>query len=147
MMILVDMSYCSTNTKRRRMDLSARQKNTSCNDNMIKPASKKTTKYQMSYGQIRYLMKRLSTALDSKLKQGRPPKYCRMCHRELRKLIGSQLERRPLENKYMKGRNITEQRCDKRKNFSSAKESSKTRKCSPLSSVAAKEVHANNKTE
>ena len=147
MMILVDMSYCSTNTKRRRMDLSARQKNTSCNDDMIKPASKKSTKYQMSYGQIRYLMKRLSIALDSKLKQGRPPKYCRMCHRELRKVIGSQLERRPLENKHMKGRNTTEQRRDKRKNFSSAKESSKTRKCSPLSSVAAKEVHANNKTE
>ena len=57
MMVLVDMSYCSTNTKRRRMDLSARQKNTSCNDDMIKPASKKSTKYQMSYGQIRYLMK------------------------------------------------------------------------------------------
>ena len=147
MMALVDMSYCSTNTKRRRMDLSARQKNTSCNDDMIKPASKNSTKYQMSYGQIRYLMKRLSTALDSKLKQGRPPKYCRMCHRELRKLIGSQLERGPLENKYMKGRNIMEQRCDKRKNFSSAKESSKTRKCRPLSSVAAKQVHANNKTE
>ena len=50
-----------------------------------------------------------------------------MCHRELRKLIGSQLERRSLENKYMMGRNITEQRCDKRKNFSSAKENSKTR--------------------
>ena len=93
------------------------------------------------------LMKRLSTALDSKLKQGRPPKYCRMCHRELRKLIGSQLERRPLENTYMKGGHITEQRCDKRKNFSSAKKNSKTRKCSPLSSVAATEVHANNKTE
>ena len=147
MMVLVDMSYCSTNTKRRRMDLSARQKNTSCIDDMIKPASKKSTKYQMRYGQIRYLMKRLSTALDSKLKQGRPPKYCRVCHRELCKLIGSQLERGPLENKYMKGRNITEQRCDKRNNFSFAKESCKTRKCSPLSSVAAKEVHANNKTE
>ena len=147
MMVLIDMSYCSTNTKRRRMDLPARQKNTRCNDDMITPASKKSTKYQMSYGQIRYLMKRLSTALDSKLKQGRPPKYCRMCHRELRKLIGSQLERRPLENKYMKGTNITEQRCDKRKNFSPTKENSKTRKYSPLSSVAAKEVHANNKTE
>ena len=83
MMVLVDMSYRSTNTKRRRMDLSARQKNASCNDDMIKPASKKSTKYQMSYGQIRNLMKRLSTALDSKLKQGRPPKYCRMCHRVL----------------------------------------------------------------
>ena len=104
MMVLVDMSYCSSNTKRRRMDLSARQKNTSCNDDMITPASKRSTKYQMSYGQIRYLMKRLSTALDSRLKQGRPQKYCRMCHRELCKLIGSQLERRPLEKKYMKGK-------------------------------------------
>ena len=125
------------------MDLSARQKNTSCNDDMITPASKRSTKYHMSYGQIRYLMKRLSTALDSKLKQGRPPKYCRMCHRELRKLI----ERRSLEKKCMKGRNITEQRCDKRKDFSAAKENSKTRKCSPLSSVATKVVHSNNKTE
>ena len=112
MMVLVDTSYCSSNTKRRRMDLSARQKNTSCNDDMITPASKRSTKYQMSYGQIRYLMKKLSTASDSKLKQGRPPKYCRMCHRELCQLIGSQLERRPLEKKNMKGRNITEQRCD-----------------------------------
>ena len=83
-------------------------------------------------------MKRLSTALDSKLKQGRPPKYCRMCHRKLRKLIGRQLESNPLERKYMKERNITEQRCDKRKNFSSAQENSKTKQCSPLSSVAAK---------
>ena len=74
---------------------------------MITPASKRSTKYYMSYALIRYLMKRLSTALDSKLKQGRPPKYCRMCHRELRKLIGRQLEREPLEKKYVKERNIT----------------------------------------
>ena len=147
MMGLIDNPYCSLNTKRRRMDLSASQKNTSCNDDMITPVSKRSTKYHMSYGQIRYLMKRLSSALDSKVKQGRPPKYCRMCHRELRKLIGNQLERMPLEKKYMKRRNIMEQRYDKRKNFSSAKENSKTRKCSPLSSVAAKEVHASNKTE
>ena len=59
-------------------------------------------------------MKRLSTALDSKLKQGRPSKYCRMCHRELCKLIGNQRERRSLEKKCTKGRNIAEQRCDKR---------------------------------
>ena len=65
MMVLVDMSYCSMNTKRRRMDLSARQKNTSRNDDMIKPASKKSTKYQMSCGQIRYLMKRLSWIVNS----------------------------------------------------------------------------------
>ena len=146
MMVLVDTSYCSSNTTRGKMDLSARQKNTSCNDDTKTPASKRSTKYYMSYGQIRYLTKRLSTALDSKLKQGRPPKYCRMCHRELRKLIGNQPERMPIEKKCMNGRNIIEQRCDKRKNFSSAKENSKTRKCSPLSSVAAKEVHANNKT-
>ena len=82
----------------------------------------------MSYGQIRYLMKRLSTAVDSKLKQGRPPKYCRMCHRELRKLIGRQLERDSLEKKYMKGRNITEQRCDKRKNYFSAKREQQNKK-------------------
>ena len=99
------------------MDLSVRQKYTSCNDDIIKPASKKSTKYQMGYGQIRYLMKRLSTALDSKLKQGRLPKYCRMCHRELRELIGNQLDRRPLENKYMKGRNITEQNVIKKRIF------------------------------
>ena len=86
---LIENPYYSLNTKRRRMDISARQKNTSCNDDMKTPASKRSTKYHMSYGQIRYLMKRLSTALDSKLKQGRPPKYCRMCHRELHKLIGN----------------------------------------------------------
>ena len=47
MMVLVDMSYCSSNTKRRRMDLSARQKNTSCNDDMIAPGSKRSTKYEL----------------------------------------------------------------------------------------------------
>ena len=52
-----------------------------------------------------------------------------------------------LEKKCMKVRNIMEQRCDKRKNLSSAKENSKTRKCSPLSSVATKEVQANSKEQ
>ena len=47
----------------------------------------------------------------------------------------------------MKGRNITGQSLDKRYNISSAKNNGKTRKCSPLSSVAAKEVHINNTTE
>ena len=54
------------------MNISAIKKNTSCNDDMITPTSKRSTKYYMSNAQIRYLMKRLSTALDSKLKQGRP---------------------------------------------------------------------------
>ena len=94
MVVLIDNLYCSLNTTRRQIDLSARQNNTSCNDDMITPASKTAKNI---YGLIRYLMKRLSTALDSKLKQGRPPKYCKMCRRELRKMIGKQLERRALE--------------------------------------------------
>ena len=49
MMVLVDTSYCSSNTTRRRMDLSARQKNTNCNDDMKIPASKRSTKYHISY--------------------------------------------------------------------------------------------------
>ena len=49
---LTDNPYCSLNTKRRRMDISAIQKNTSCNDDMITPASKRSTKYHMSYAQI-----------------------------------------------------------------------------------------------
>ena len=40
-----------------------------------------------------------------------------MCHRKLRKLTGSQLERRPLDKKYTKGRNTREQRYDERKDF------------------------------
>ena len=84
------------------MDLSERQKDTSCNYDMITPSTKRSTKYHMSTGQIRYL----STALDSKLKQGRLPKNCRMCHRELRKVIGIQQERLSIEKKYVNERNI-----------------------------------------
>ena len=92
----------------------------------------------MSYGPIRYLIKKkLSTALYSKLNQGKPPKYCRMCQSELRKPMGRQLEKGSLEKKYMKGRCITEQKCDKRKINSCTKKNSQKRKCSPLSCVAA----------
>ena len=49
---MIDNLYCSLNTKRRRMDISAIKKNTSCNDDMITPASKRSTKYYMSYAQI-----------------------------------------------------------------------------------------------
>ena len=65
----------------------------------------------------------------------------------LRKMIGRQLERESLEKKNVRGSIITEQIYDKRDIFSSAKEKSKTRKNSPLSCVAAKEVHTDNKTE
>ena len=40
------------------------------------PVSQKPSKYRASYAQIRHLMKRLSIALSSKLKEGRPRKYC-----------------------------------------------------------------------
>ena len=46
--------------------------------------SQKPRKYMASYAQIRYLMKRLSTALSSKLREGRPRKYCKRCGLELR---------------------------------------------------------------
>ena len=90
----MDNIYCSLNTTRRKMYLSARQNDTSCNIDMITSTSKISIKCHMSYGQIRYLMKRLSTAVKSNFKQGRPPMYCRICHRDLRKMMGRQLEMR-----------------------------------------------------
>ena len=48
------------------------------------PISQKPSKYKASYAQICYLMKRLSTALSSKLREGRPRKYCKRCGVELR---------------------------------------------------------------
>ena len=88
------------------MDLSARQKITSCNDDMKTPASKRSTKYHMSYGQIRYLMKRLSTALDSKLKQGRPPKYCRTSSADRKPTRKNDIRKEMYEGKKYNGANI-----------------------------------------
>ena len=48
------------------------------------PISQKPSKYRTSYAQIRFLMKRLSTALSSKLREGRPRKYYKRCGIELR---------------------------------------------------------------
>ena len=48
------------------------------------PISQKPSKYMASYAQIRFLMKRLSIALSSKLREGRPRKYCKRCGVELR---------------------------------------------------------------
>ena len=48
------------------------------------PRSQKPSKYRAGYAQIRYLMKKLSTALSSKLREGRPRKYCKRCGVELR---------------------------------------------------------------
>ena len=49
------------------------------------PIPQKPSKYRASYAQIRYLMNRLSTALSSKLREGRPRKYFKRCGVELRR--------------------------------------------------------------
>ena len=49
------------------------------------PISQKPSKYRASYAQLRYLMKKLSTALSSKLREGRPRNtVCKRCGVELR---------------------------------------------------------------
>ena len=39
-----------------------------------------------SYSQIRYLMKRLNTALNKRLREGRPSQFYRVCREELRSI-------------------------------------------------------------
>ena len=58
-----------------------------------------------SYSQIRYLMKRFTSALDKRLKEGRPSKYCRLCRAEIRPLFREEKEKlhqvkeyRPVKN-------------------------------------------------
>ena len=46
-----------------------------------------------SYSQIRYLMKRLTSALDKRLKEGRASKYCRLCRAEIRSLFREEREK------------------------------------------------------
>ena len=53
-------------------------------ENAYLPISQKPNKYRASYAQIYYLIKRLGTALSSKLGEGRPRKYCKRCGIELR---------------------------------------------------------------
>ena len=47
------------------------------------PVTQKPSGSQASYTQIRYLMKRLNTALNKILREGRPSKYCRDCRADL----------------------------------------------------------------
>ena len=49
MVLTIGNLHRTSNTTRRRMDLSARQKNASGSEDMITSASKRSTKYQMSY--------------------------------------------------------------------------------------------------
>ena len=61
-----------------------------------------------SYSQIRYLMKRLTSALDKRLKEGRPSKYCRLCRSEIRSLFREEKEKlhKVKENRTEKNQNI-----------------------------------------
>ena len=47
------------------------------------PVTQKPSGSHTSNAQIRYLMKRLNTALNKRLREGRPSKYCRVCRGEL----------------------------------------------------------------
>ena len=47
------------------------------------PMTQKPSGSRASYSQIRYLMKRLNTALNKRLREGRPSKFCRVCREEL----------------------------------------------------------------
>lgn len=78
--------------------------------------------YQASYGQIRYLMKRLATALDKRLREGRPSKYCRLCKAEIQSFLHEEKEkqhRRKLKERKegravrRSSRNLTEARTRK----------------------------------
>ena len=47
------------------------------------PLTQKPSGSHASYSQIRYIMKRLNTALSKRVREGRPSKYCRVCRTEL----------------------------------------------------------------
>ena len=61
-----------------------------------------------NYSQIRYLMKRLTSALDKRLKEGRPSKYCRLSRAEIRSLFREEREKlhKVKENRTEKNQNI-----------------------------------------
>ena len=61
-----------------------------------------------SYSQIRYLMKRWTSALDKRLKEGRPSKNCRLCRAEIRSLFREEKEKlhKVKENRTEKNQNI-----------------------------------------
>ena len=50
------------------------------------PMTQKSSGSHASYTQIRYLMKWLNTALNKRLREGRPPKFFRVCRAELSSL-------------------------------------------------------------
>lgn len=68
---------------------SEKQTKTSCKK-MVKckklPVTQNPCKYETSYGQMRYLMKRLNTVLSNKLREGRPSRFCKICNAEIQQL-------------------------------------------------------------
>ena len=50
------------------------------------PMTQKPSGSHDSYSQIRYLMTRLNTAINKRLREGRPSKFCRVCREELRSI-------------------------------------------------------------
>ena len=46
-----------------------------------------------SYSQIQYLMKILTSALDKRVKEDRPSKYCRLCRAKIRSLFREEKEK------------------------------------------------------
>ena len=57
------------------------------------PVTQKPSGSHASYAQIRNLMKRLNTALNKRLREGRPAKYCRVCRTELLKELSEKKEK------------------------------------------------------
>ena len=66
---------------------------------------KKRRRNPSSYSQIRYLMKRLTSALDKRLKEGRPSKYCRLCRAEIRSFFREEKEKLYKVNGYRTEKN------------------------------------------
>ena len=98
----------------------------------IMSVRQKRSRNPSSYSQIRYLMKRLTSALDKRLKEGRPSKYCRLCRAEIRSLFREEKEKlhKVKENRTEKNQNIRRmtkkdsgrQRFLRQNSFSDAKE-------------------------
>ena len=58
------------------------------------PITQKPSTCHTSYSHIWYLMKRLNTALNKRLREGRPSKYCRVCKAELRSISCELMEKK-----------------------------------------------------
>ena len=82
------------------------------------PVVQKRKRNPSTFGQIRYLMKRLSTALDKRLREGRPLKYCRLCRAEIRSLCREEKEKQHKLKGYIHKKNKHLRRSRRTKNES-----------------------------